>query len=210
MNIDVINQLSSYLGRRDEIPNQQLAQKIASTKDTSAIKELVALLQHPKKAIQNDVIKVLYEIGKENPKLISPFCVEFIALLKSKNNRMVWCTMTALSVIVNEKHDVIFKNLSAIMQAADLGSVIAKDHAAKILTSLSQHKKYRNITLPILIDFINTAPENQFPTYAENAISVVEGEYKKVLLQVLESRIDKMQTPTKIVRVEKLIKKLKK
>ncbi|MFZ9848726.1 MAG: hypothetical protein ACO3EE_11315 [Flavobacteriales bacterium] len=111
---------------------------------------------------------------------------------------------------LEEHPDVIFKNLSVIIQASDSASVIAKDHAAKILTSLSQHKKYRNITLPILIDFINSAPENQFPTYAENAMPVIEGDYKKVLLQVLESRIDKMQTPTKIVRVEKLIKKLKK
>jgi len=206
----VLNLLSSSLGRRDEVPNQGLAQKILSINDINAIKELVSLLHHPKTAIQNDAIKVLYEIGRGNAKLISPYCNEFIALLKSKNNRMVWGTMTALSVIVNEKHDVIFKNLSSIMQAADLGSVIAKDHAAKVLTTLSQNKKYRNITLPILIDFINTAPENQFPTYAENAMTVIEGDYKKVLLQVLESRIDKMKTPTKIVRAEKLIKKLKK
>jgi len=110
---------------------------------------------------------------------------------------------------LDEHPDVLFKNLSAIMQAADSGSVIAKDHAAKILTTLSVHKKYRNITLPILIDLINSAPENQFPTYAENAMEVIDGDYKVVLLQVLESRINKMQTPTKIVRVERLIKKLR-
>ena len=210
MKIDVINSLASSFNRHYEFPNQQLAQKIASTNDTSAIKELVSLLQNSKQAVQNDCTKVLYEIGYFNPKLIAPYSNEFIALLKSKNNRIVWGAMTALSVIASEKPDVIFKNLSAVMQGADVGSVIAKDHAAKILTSLSQHKKYKNVTLPILIDFINSAPENQLPTYAENAMSVIEGEYKIVLLQVLESRIDKMQTPTKIVRVEKLIKKLKK
>lgn len=206
--MNIIDQFSSSLGRRDEVPNQQLAQKIVDSNDVKAVEELVCLLQDSKQAIQNDCIKVLYEIGERNPKMISPFHQEFLAQLKSKNNRIVWGTMTALSIIAQEEPVEIFKNLSAIMQAADAGSVIAKDHAAKILTTLSKHKKYRNVTLPVLIDFINSAPENQFPTYAENAMPVIEGEYKLVLLQVLESRINKMKTPTKIVRVEKLMKKL--
>ena len=93
--MNILNQLSSSLGRRDEVPNQQLAQKIVDSNDVKAVEELVNLLQNSKQAIQNDCIKVLYEIGERNPKMISGYCEDFIALLQSKNNRMVWGAMTA-------------------------------------------------------------------------------------------------------------------
>ena len=124
----ILSFLSSSLGLRDEVPNQQLAQKIVDSNDIKAVKELVHLLQNSKQAIQYDCIKVLYEIGERNPKMILPFHHDFLTQLKSKNNRIVWGTMTALSIIAQEKPEEIFKNLSAIMQAADAGSVIAKDH----------------------------------------------------------------------------------
>ena len=66
----VLNQLSSALGQRDEKHNQELAAKIASKKDHSAIQELVDNLNNSSKAIQSDCIKVLYEVGEQAPDLI--------------------------------------------------------------------------------------------------------------------------------------------
>lgn len=205
--MSVLNQLASALGRRDEVPNQELAQKIIAKNDKVAVKELVDNLQNKKKDIQADCVKTLYEVGEKKSELIASYYKEFLTLLKSKNARMIWGGMTALSVIVKENPKAIFDNLSEIMEAADGESVIAKDHAAKILTLLSADKKYAKTTIPLLIDFINAAPENQFPTYAENAFSIV-GDYKKELKKVLESRVGGMTSATKQKRVEKLLKKL--
>lgn len=71
--MSIINQLASALGRRDEVPNQELAKKIAETNDEAAVQELVENLQHKNKDIQNDCIKVLYEIGELKPGLISTY-----------------------------------------------------------------------------------------------------------------------------------------
>src|SRR5258708_3221405 len=99
----VLNKLASALGRGDEIPNQALAKQLATSEDKDAIRELVDNLSNPDKAIQSDCIKVLYEVGSLKPKLISPYVSEFIKLLRSRDNRLVWGSMTALGAIADQK-----------------------------------------------------------------------------------------------------------
>jgi len=67
--------LSSSLGRRDEIPNQELARSIIDKKNTEAVAELMANLQ---------------------PKMIAGYAKELIVLLENKNNRLQWGAITAL------------------------------------------------------------------------------------------------------------------
>lgn len=98
----IIDQLACSLGRRDEVPNQELARNIVKRKDKNAVKELVQHLQNKDKAIRNDCIKVLYEIGETEPALISSFANNFIELLDHKDNRMQWGAMTALSAVTKE------------------------------------------------------------------------------------------------------------
>ncbi len=69
----VKERLASTLGRRDEEPNIQLAQEIAKTKDSKSVEELIQLIKGKQKDLQNDSIKVLYEIGEITPKLISSY-----------------------------------------------------------------------------------------------------------------------------------------
>ena len=63
--MSIINKLSTSLNRRDELPNIKLAKEIADKNDKNAAKELIETLQN--KSLQNDCIKVIYEIGKGNP-----------------------------------------------------------------------------------------------------------------------------------------------
>jgi hypothetical protein len=113
--------LASSLGRRDEVPNVELAQRIVKTEDKGAIKELVENLSNKDGHIQADCIKVLYEIGDKKPKLISGFVRQFLALLGSKNNRLVWGAMTALDSITLEEPAAIAENLPKITRIADKG-----------------------------------------------------------------------------------------
>ncbi len=86
----VEKKLAFYLGRRDELPNIKLAQKISSAMDLEAIDELISLLSCKDKNIVSDSIKVLGEIGKLNPSLIIAHVKIFLGLLKDKNNRLHW------------------------------------------------------------------------------------------------------------------------
>ena len=92
-NMSIIVKLASQLGRRDEAPNQELAAALVISKDKAAIKELISFLRHPQKEIMFDSIKVLYEIGYQDPDLIAPYVSDFVLLLQSKHNRMQWESM---------------------------------------------------------------------------------------------------------------------
>jgi len=158
----VIEKLASSLKRRDEKPNQELAKKIIDTKDKTAVKELIFLLQHKSKDIQSDSIKVLYEIGEQQPALIKEYTGNFIDLLQDKNNRNIWGAMSALDAITIEDPKRIYLNLSKIMDAADKGSVITKDHAVNILLKLCSIKQYAANAFVLFIELIKAALQTSF------------------------------------------------
>lgn len=206
--MSVLDKLASVLGRRDEVPNQELAQAIVKNNDAKAVKELVDNLHHKNKDIQSDCIKVLYEIGEHKPALIAAYAPQFIALLGHKNNRLQWGAMTALSAITLENPKEIYAALPAILEAADKGSVITKDHAVNILINLYSVKKYQDDAFPLLIELLVSSPVNQLPMYAEKAMPVILDKNKALFIKTLQSRLDDIDKDTKRKRVEKVIKKL--
>ena len=206
--MSILNQLASSLGRRDEVPNQILAKTIVENTDKKAIKELVGNLNHKKNDIQNDCIKVLYEIGESKPELIANYLNDFLALLDSKNNRLQWGGMTALNCISKVDPKGIYDHLPKIMEAADKGSVITRDHAVNILINLSAMPKYANDAFSLLIDQLLNCPTNQLPMYAERAIPVINVKNKKEFIDALNTRLDDIDKESKRKRMEKVMKKL--
>ncbi|MGX1927974.1 hypothetical protein [Flagellimonas sp. 2504JD4-2] len=205
--MSVIEKLASSLNRGDEVPNQELAKEIVLAQDKAAVIELVENLSD-KKAIQNDCIKVLYEIGEQEPKLISDHINEFIAQLTSKNNRLQWGAMTALGTIAGERPKEIYAALPTILSAADKGSVITKDHAMNILIKLCSIKAYSDDAFHLLIEQLLKSPTNQLPMYAERAIPIINDNNKALFTKTLKSRLGDIEKETKRKRVEKVIKKL--
>lgn len=177
-------------------------------KNKAAVKELVELLEHKDKNIQSDCIKVLDEIGKINPAMVSSYCKIFIDMLENKNNRMVWGTMCVLDSIVDSHAELIFKSLVKIVEASDKGSVITKDHAVNILIKLSGDKQYTKTTFPLLIEQLKFCPGNQLPMYAENAAPIINVKNKQVFIETISARIKEMQTDSKKKRIEKVVKQL--
>lgn len=206
--MSVIEKLASSLNRRDEVPNQELAKDIVLSKNKKAVKELVENLSN-KKAIQNDCIKVLYEIGEQNPKLIAGYINEFTEQLHSKNNRLQWGAMTALRTITNERPKEIYAMLPVIIDTADKGSVITKDRAVTILIKLCATKNYSDGAFILLIDQLLKSPTNQLPMYAERAVTVVNEANKTLFVKTLSSRLNDIEKETKRKRVENVIKKFK-
>src|SRR4029078_8531671 len=111
----IISKLAPSRNRKDEIPNQELAQQIIKSNDKKAIKELVENLSNKNSNIQNDCIKVLYEIGGQKATLIAVYEKEFLDLLENKNNRLVWGAMTSLDCIASINPKGIYTNLSRIL-----------------------------------------------------------------------------------------------
>src|SRR6476660_7864862 len=127
--MDVLSKLASALDRNDERPNVELAETLVAKPDKKAIAALADALSTGTVAVQNDAIKVLYEIGERAPELVAPHAEAFLALLKSKNNRNVWGAMSAIDTVAGVRMKEVAAHLKEILAAADKGSVIAKDKA---------------------------------------------------------------------------------
>lgn len=203
----VLDKLASALGRRDEAPNEELARAIAASADTGAVAELVSGLSGKDKAIQSDCIKVLYEIGEKNAALILPYLDNFAALLDNKNNRLVWGAMTAIDAIAALDPEAVFSRLPRVLQAADAGSVITRDHAVGVLIKLCAQPVYSADCFVLLLEQMAKCPPNQLPMYAENALPVVSPEHKASFVAVLTGRLDDFEKASKRKRVEQVIKK---
>lgn len=206
--MSVLGRLASALGRNDERPNIELAEALAASADAAAVAELVAALAGPM-GVASDAIKVLYELGERRPELVAPYAEEFIALLASKNNRMVWGALAAIATVAALRADSVLAALDAILAAADASTVIAKDKGNAMLVNLAKAGHAAQV-LPILLSRLGDAAPNQFPTYAEQIAAVVDAGHKPKLIEILEARLPGVEGRAKRARVEKLLTKLRK
>lgn len=203
----VIARLATSLGRRDEIPNQALAQDIVYSEDHQAIQELVAHLRTAPKAIQHDCIKVLYEVGARKPALVATYVQEFLLLLHHRDNRLQWGAMAALDAITGEVPQAIHDALPVIVAAADQGSIITRDHAVQALVQLCMLPQYAHTAFPLLLGQLHRSPTNQLPMYAEKSLPAIHPENQAQFVQTLMERLPDLLQPTKRKRVEAVIRK---
>lgn len=206
--MDIATQLASALGRRDEEPNIELAKKVAAKNDAKATAALIELLQNKDKNIQSDAVKVLDEISKINPSLTAAHSQTFLSMLSSKNNRLQWGAMAVLDNICNEVPAKMYSSLPEIMEAAEKGSVITRDHAVSILIKLCAHDKWNEDAFRLLKEQLHHCPTNQLPMYAENCITVIKPAQKPGMVRLLTRRLPEIEKDSKRNRVAKVIKKL--
>lgn len=206
----VIDHLASSLDRKDETPNLELAARIAKSNDQVAVAELLALLEGKNKKIRHDSIKVLYELGALNPRLIEAGTSTFQSLLSSKDNRMVWGAMTALHSLVERQADALFQMLPDILQAVDAGSVITRDQAVGIMIGLVGNTRHAKEALPLLREQLRTCPENQFPMYAERSMEVLAAADRAAFVQLLEARLPSLSKASGQKRVERVLRRVMK
>lgn len=204
----ILGRLATSLGVRDENPNIELAKSIAASMDTEAVEILVEHLQGKSSAIQSDCIKALYETGYLQPALLAPYISIFVQLLKHKNNRLQWGAMTALDSISAVDPDGVFKHLPTIMDAADRGSVITRDHAVGILAQLLLHKKHASSAFPLLIEQLMKCPPNQFAMYAEKSAPGISAAQKEEFIHTLQARMSDLEKDSQKKRVEKVLRKM--
>lgn len=203
-----LEQLASSLGRKDQLPNIVLAEKICKTSDKRTVAELIDMMTHKSSAIRHDAIKVLFETGERSPELIVPYTKDFIKLLDHTDNWMKWGAMTALYVISKTKPDMMASHLTSILDAMDTGSVITRDHGIYILCNVAKLKKFHEDCIELLLEQIQKAPINQVPMYAEKTAEVISLPAIKKLEKILRSRQDVMEIPSKEKRIQKLLKNL--
>ena len=201
----MLSLIASALNRKDEAPNIELAERLAKSKNTVGISEIVCGLSMSN-AIAGDCIKVLYEIGEREPKLLVPHVEVFVELLRSKNNRLVWGSMAALDEITTLCPEEIFDRFDAIYAAYKVGSVITIDHSISVFAKLcSADKKYEKKVLPILVEHFEKCRTKEIPQHLERASVCITSDNSAKFVTVIGDRYDEMTDPQK-TRVTKVLR----
>jgi hypothetical protein len=210
--MSIIELLASSQGVRSSAPNIALAEELSSTGNGEAVAELAELLKHKDRNIQSDAIKTLYEIGYRHPELIAPHCSRFLELLSSKNNRMVWGAMAALTTIAQIQHKELFDALDVIMEAVNNGSVITIDCGVDILAQLNSFEAYHNTTDPLLMEQLSICPIKQLPTYAGKALEHLDGlskvgdQAREGYRNIISNRLDECEKESQRKKLERLLR----
>jgi hypothetical protein len=206
--MSALQRIAYYQNRRDEVPNQELAKELATKKDRKGIREIADNLWNKNAQVQSDCLKVLYEIGYLHPELVAPYAEDFLKLLHSRNNRLVWGAMIALSTVADLKADVIYPHVEEIEQVMDQGSVITRDNGISVLALVaSKNAAYSKRIFPYLLHHLETCRPKDVPQHSEKAAVAVNARNKQQFIAVLEKRLADLKGP-QAARVKKVIKEV--
>lgn len=200
-----IEKIAYHLGRRDEVPNQELARELATTRNVEGIKEIGSYLSSKNKSEASDCLKVLYEIGYIAPELIVDYKDHFIELLNSKNNRMVWGAMIGLSGVAKVKASEVYEIKDLILDKIETGSVITNVWGVYTLINIANNGYYSELK-PVLFELQRKCRDVDFAKRAESIIEVVERNDLEEFIKLLLEREPSL-TASASKRVHKAIKK---
>ena len=191
--MSVIERLSTSLGRQGDEANQELAAELARTRDAGDVDELVANLSHKNRRIASDCVKTLYELGYLAPELIAPHVDAFVWLLESKNNRLVWGGMIALSTTAPLRPDAIYGQLEQVMRAMDGGSVITVDAGISVLAHLAAaNATYGQRLIPYLLEHLRTCRPTSLAQHAERVAVAIDAGHRDEFAAILTARADEV------------------
>lgn len=204
--MSVLDRLATAQGRRDEVLNQELARDLAASKDEAAIREVAQNLWSKDRNIQADCIKVLYEIGYLDPSLIVVYAEDFVKLLKSRNNRLVWGGMIALSTIGRQAAEALYPHVEAIQKVMTRGSVITVDAGVAALAGIAADSPARGDAIfPFLLRHLETCRPKDVPQHAEKSLPAVRPENRADFAAVLQKRLGDL-SGAQVKRVEKVLR----
>ena len=201
-----LEKIAFFQNRRDEVPNQLLARDLAGTKNHEEIKEIVENLENKNKNVRSDCLKVLYEIGYLEPSLIAGYSTDFLKLLNSKDNRMVWGAMIALATIADRCPREIWARIDDIIRITDSGTVITLVWGIRVLARVAAaDENYKSKIFPFLLKQIRTCTPRDLPTHTTSILCALDQNNKAEVLSILETRREEL-TPAQVTRFKKVWK----
>jgi hypothetical protein len=204
--MSVLSRIAHFQNRRDEVPNRELARSLADRRDTKGVREIARNLRHEVPGVQSDCLKVLYEIGFIEPRLIAGYVDDFVELSQARNNRLVWGSMIALSTIADLRAGEIYAHAGDIQKVIESGSVITIDNGIKTLAIVAAQKDtYRAKLFPYLLKHLQTCRPQDVPQHAEHVVVAVSAKNRAAFVGVLEKRMKDLSA-SQATRVRRVIK----
>lgn len=204
--MSVIDQLACAKGRRDEVPNQELARALVENDDLAGLREVAQNLWNRDPDVQSDCIKVLYEVAYLRPDLTAIYAADFLKLLHGRSNRLVWGGMIALAACATEAAETLYPRWREIAQAMEDGSVITRDAGVLALARLAATAPERqDEILPTLFGHLQACRPKDVPQHAEKILAAIDSGHRAAFIAILEKRLEDLQG-AQVTRVEKVIR----
>jgi len=202
-----INKIAFNQGVRSEMPNQELAKELAEFKNTAGIDEIASYLTDKNKSISSDCLKVLYEIGYIDPQLIATYLNQFVGFLNSKNNRMVWGSMIAISSIAKVEPKPIYQIKDLILDKIETGTVITNVWGVYAIINLASSGYYSELK-STLFELQKKCRNIDFAKRAESMIDAIAQSDLSEYMEILEERLPALSSGGQ-KRVKKVLKEYK-
>jgi len=206
--MSTLDKIAFFQNRRDEVPNQLLAKELAETKNEQGIQEIVENLDNKNKNVRSDCLKVLYEIGYLDPGLIADYGKDFLRLLESKDNRMIWGAMIGLATIADRHPEELWAQIDDIIRITESGTIITLVWGIRVLARVSAaDERYKDKIFPFLLNQIRACLPRDVPTHTESILCAVDHKNKGELLSILEARRVEL-TPAQLTRFKRVLKQI--
>lgn len=203
--MSVLSKLASSQDRNDEEPNKDLGKVLVENRDKVGIQEVAQNLFNIDRRIQTDCLSVLEQVGLLEPELIEDYVLDFIQLIFSKHNRLVWAAMINLALIADRKPQVIFEHKEELMQVIENGSVITQDNGVKTLAKVAvTNSEYQKVIFPFLMEQLKNCRSKSVPQYAESIRFATNSKNQGQYLKILNERYDTLSKAQQR-RVKKLL-----
>lgn len=206
---NIVDQFSSSLDRRDQGPNELIAQQIVAEEGGDLLEAVIQIIhsKYPVR-IKNDAVMVLMAVSRIRPGVLKNWANVFIQLLGSRSNRQVFGSMIALANIAPMIKKEVEPHLATILNAMDEGTVVTRDHGFTILTELYKTDKSGDL-LALINEQLLNAPPNQVGQYTEKFMEVVRKEDIPTFMEALETRGQELTNEHHLKRLGKNLKKLR-
>ena len=204
----VIERIAFYQNIRDEKPNQELARELAEERNLEGIAEIAGYLKDKNPNVRSDCLKVLYEIGYIAPDLITQYADKFLELLESKQNRLIWGSMIALSTIAGIVPQQVSRDVDKVIHATRYGTVITVVNGVKVLSTIAAiDKNLSEMIIQVLMELLETCIPRDVPTHAENMLPCINEENKQVILDLIKDRGPEL-SKAQMTRMKRVIRKI--
>lgn len=204
----ITDRFASSLDRRDQGPNEAIAQEIAEGKTVDLLRDVTNVLKS-KAGVRhkNDAVMVMMALSRIAPHFLVDHLDLLLELLKSKSNRQVFGSMIALANVAPLSPEPVRPHIPAILRAMDQSTVVTRDHGFTILTELYKEDESGDL-LALINEQILSAPPNQLGQYTEKFMLVIRPDDITSLIQALEVRSAELTNEHHRKRVGKNLKKL--
>jgi hypothetical protein len=204
---DLLNRLGYLQTRRDRTPNLDLARDLVARGDTAGIREIAENMWNDNKNIHADCMNVMYEIGRIDPNLITPYAADFIKFLKSKHHNMVQGAITALAEIAKVKPDFIFRHLDEIKRIKETSSdtITVNKTISALANTAAANEEYNKAIFPYLLQHLLSCHHKELPEHAERILPAVNENNNFEFIKTLEKRLDEL-SGSDFTRLKKIIR----